>query len=157
VTGIQGGWVLNRHFVIGGAARGVAPLPDVDLQNVPQGTPESANLQFGYTALLLEYIGHPSHLLHYGAELVVGGGDVELVDDSEFEAGISISDESVDRSGVFAAELGARAELNVATFFRIGLNGGYRRVSAPDLEKANVSSGDLSAPYGQLSFRFGSF
>jgi hypothetical protein len=107
--------------------------------------------------LLLEYIGAPSSLFHYGAEVVVGGGNVELVGDQGFQAGPSVSDESVERSAVFAAEVGARAELNVTSFFRIGLSGGYRLVSGADLEKAAVSNDDLSAPYGQLSLRFGSF
>lgn len=149
--------MLNRRFVIGGAVRGIAPRPNVTLQNPSPEDPESAQLQLGYMGVLIEYIGAPSELLHYGAELVVGGGTVELVDDPGFRAGASVSDESFDRSGAFAAEVGARAELNVTSFFRIGLSGGYRLVSGTDLEKADVSSGDLSAPYGQLSLRFGSF
>ena len=157
VVGGQGGWVLNRHFVFGGAVRGIAPRPDVTLQSPSPNDPESAQLQLGYMGVLIEYIGAPSKLLHYGAELVIGGGTVELVDDPGFQAGASVSDESFERSGAFTAELGARAELNVTSFFRIGLSGGYRLVSGTDLEKADVSSGDLSAPYGQLSLRFGSF
>lgn len=157
MVGGQGGWVLHRQFVLGGAVRGIAPRPNVDLQNRSQGDPESAQLQLGYVGVLLEYIGAPSNLLHYGAEVVIGGGTVELVDNPGFRAGASVSDESFDRSGAFAAEVGARAELNVTRFFRIGLSGGYRLVSGADLEKADVSDGDLSAPYGQLSLRFGSF
>jgi hypothetical protein len=157
MVGGQGGWVLNRRFVLGGAVRGIAPRPDVALQNRSPNDPESAQLQLGYLGLLVEYIGKPSSLLHYGAELVVGGGTVELVDDQAFRAGVTVTDESFDRSGAFTAEVGARAELNVTSFFRIGLSGGYRLVSGTDLEKADVSSGDLSAPYGQLSLRFGSF
>lgn len=157
MVGGQGGWVLNRRFAVGGAARGIAPRPDVALRNRSPSDPESAQIQLGYAGLLFEYIGAPSELLHYGAELVVGGGNVELVDGEGFQAGPSVSDESFERSAVFAAELGARAELNVTSFFRVGLSGGYRLVSGADLDKADVSSGDLSAPYGQLSLRFGSF
>jgi hypothetical protein len=158
MVGGQGGWVLNRRFVLGGAARGIAPRPDADLRNRSQSDPESAQVQLGYMGLLFEYIGASSKLLHYGAELVVGGGTVELVDDdSGFRAGASVSDESFERSAVFAAEVGARAEINVTSFFRIGLSGGYRLVSGADLAKAAVSNDDLSAPYGQLSLRFGSF
>ncbi|MFB6231602.1 MAG: hypothetical protein ABEL04_10645 [Salinibacter sp.] len=157
MIGGQGGWVLNRRFVIGGALRGVAPRPEVDLRNRAPDDPESAQVHLGYMGLLLEYIGAPSELLHYGAQLVGGGGTVELVDDQGFRAGVSVSDEGVERSAVFAAELGARAELNVTSFFRIGLSGGYRLVSGSDLQKADVSDSDLSAPYGQLSLRFGRF
>ncbi|MCS4201475.1 hypothetical protein GGP93_002931 [Salinibacter ruber] len=157
MVGGQGGWVLNRRFVLGGALRGIAPRPDVNLRNRSPSDPESAQVRLGYMGLLLEYIGAPSSLFHYGAEVVVGGGNVELVGDQGFQPGPSVSDESFERSAVFAAELGARAELNVTSFFRIGLSGGYRLVSGADLEKGAVSGGDLSAPYGQLSLRFGSF
>jgi hypothetical protein len=157
MVGGQGGWVLNRRLVLGGAVRGIAPRPDVALRNRSQDDPASAQVQLGYVGLLLEYVGAPSKLLHYGAELVVGGGTVELTNDPGFRAGASVSDESFDRSGAFVAEVGARGELNVTSFFRIGLSGGYRLVSGADLEKADVGSSDLSAPYGQLSLRFGSF
>lgn len=108
VVGGQGGWVLNRHFVIGGVFRGIAPRPDVDLRNRSPDDPESARLQLGYTGLLFEYIGAPSNLLHYGAELVVGGGVVELVDDQAFRLGVSVSEDRFDRSGAFVSEVGAR-------------------------------------------------
>jgi hypothetical protein len=155
VVGGQGGWILNRRFVIGGALRGVAPQPDVGLQNGSGA--ETAQLQLGYMGLLVEYIGAPSELLHYGAELVVGGGGAQLLREEQFQAGVSVSNERFERSTVFVTELGARAELNVTNFFRIGLSGGYRLVAGADLEKADVSNEDLSAPYGQLSLRFGSF
>lgn len=157
VVGGQGGWILSRHFVLGGAARGIAPRPDVTLQNRSPNDPESAQLQLGYMGVLIEYIGAPSKLLHYGAELVVGGGTVELVDDQAFRAGVWVSEDSFARTGAFVSEVGARAELNVTSFFRIGLSRGYRLVAGANPEKADVSNGNLSAPYGQLSLRFGSF
>jgi hypothetical protein len=157
MVGGQGGWVLNRQFVLGGAVRGITPRPDVALRNRAPDEPASAQLQLGYVGLLVEYIGKPTRLLHYGAELVVGGATVELVDDQGFRAGASVTDESFDRAGAFAGEAGARAELNVTSFFRIGLSGGYRFVAGADLDQADVATSDLSAPYGQLSFRFGSF
>lgn len=157
LIGGQGGWILGRQFVIGGAVRGIAPRPSVELRDESDNLPASAQLQLGYGGLLIEYIGRPSRLLHYGAEAVVGAGTVELVEGGGFRAGASVSDESLDRSAVFAAELGARAELNVTRFFRVGLSGGYRFVTGGALQRADVSDGDLSAPYGQLSLRFGRF
>ena len=88
---------------------------------------------------------------------MVGGGKLELVGGKGCGAGPGVSDDSGGRCGVLAGEVGARAGLNVARFFRIGRSGGYRLVSGAALEKAAVSDGDLSAPYGQLSLRFGSF
>jgi hypothetical protein len=57
VVGGQDGWILNRRFVIGGAGRGITPLPDISLSGTPGS---SAQLQLGYGGLLLEYIGAPS-------------------------------------------------------------------------------------------------
>ena len=111
----------------------------------------------GIAPALAQENGAPSNLLHYGGTLVVGGGNVELVGDQGFRAGPSVSDDSIERSAVFAAEVGARAERNVTRFFRIGRSGGSRLVSGAALEKAAGSDGDLSAPYGPLSLRFGSF
>ena len=150
VVGGQGGWILNRRFVIGGAGRGITPLPDLSLPDTP-GSP--AQLQLGYGGLLLEYIGAPSELVHYGTQVVVGGGSVQLVD-ADYDPR---NGESLDRSAVFAAEAGARVELNVTRFFRVGLSGGYRLISGSDLERASLSDSDLSAPFGQLSLRFGRF
>jgi hypothetical protein len=107
----------------------------------------------GYGGLLLEYIGAPSELVHYGTQVVVGGGSVQLVD-ADYDPR---DDGSLDRSAVFAVEAGARVEINVTRFFRLGLSGGYRLISGSDLERASLSDSDLSAPFGQLSLRFGRF
>jgi hypothetical protein len=145
VAGGQGGWILNRQFVIGGAGRGLVTLPDTDFRG------QSAQIQLGYGGLLLEYIGAPAHLVHYGAGVVLGGGIAQIVDlpfDPQFDG-------DLDQSAVFVAEPGGRLELNVTTYFRLGLGGGYRFVQGSDLR--GVSNTDLSGPFGRLSFRFGQF
>lgn len=149
LVGGQGGWVLDRQVVIGGAVRGLATPPEANLVTIPEI--ESPQIQMGYGGFLLEYIGAPSSLVHYGAELVVGGGSAQLVE-QDFEPR---QDETIAQTGIFAGEAGVRTEINVTTFFRLGLSGGYRLVSGSDLE--TVSDDDLSGPYGQLSLRFGSF
>jgi hypothetical protein len=145
VAGGQGGWILNRQFVIGGAGRGLVTLPDTDFRG------QSAQIQLGYGGLLLEYIGAPAQLVHYGAGVVLGGGIAQIVDlpfDPQFDG-------DLDQSAVFVAEPGGRLELNVTTYFRLGLAGGYRLVQGSDLR--GVSNTDLSGPFGRLSFRFGQF
>ena len=101
--------------------------------------------------LLLEYIGAPAQLVHYGAGIVLGGGIAQIVDlpfDPQFDG-------DLDQSAVFVAEPSARLELNVTTHFRLGLAGGYRLVQGSDMR--GVSNTDLSGPFGRLSFRFGQF
>jgi len=145
VAGGQGGWILNRQFVIGGAGRGLVTLPDTDFRG------QSAQIQLGYGGLLLEYIGAPAKLVHYGAGIVLGGGIAQIVDlpfDPQFDG-------DLDQSTVFVAEPSARLELNVTTYFRVGLAGGYRLVQGSDLR--GVSNTDLSGLFGRLSFRFGQF
>jgi hypothetical protein len=143
--GGQGGWVINRQFVIGGAGRGLVTTPDLNFNS------RSAELQMGYGGLLLEYIGAPSELVHYGTSVVLGGGTAQIVPQG-FDPR---DDESFDQTTFFAAEGGARLELNVTTYFRIGVTGGYRLVAGSDLQE--VSDTDLGGPYGELSLRFGSF
>jgi hypothetical protein len=144
MAGIQGGWVLNRRFVIGGAARGIAPLPEVELQNVSPDAPTSARLQLGYLGLLLEYIGRPSNLLHYGTKLVVGGGSVELIEDSQFRAGVSASNDGFDWSGVFAATPFAqgKTDLHVA-------EGAARNPSAGAVGQSHLRPLRPAPPYVQ--------
>ncbi len=145
ITGAQGGWIVNRQLVIGGAARGLTTLPSTTV------TGRSLDIQMGYGGLLLEYIGAPSELIHYGLSAVVGGGSVQLVQDGYDQR----EDRAFARSGLFVTEAGARLELNVTSFFRLGIGGGYLLVSGSDVP--TVSDSDLRGPYGDLSLRFGSF
>jgi hypothetical protein len=145
ITGGQGGWIVNRQFVLGGAVRGLATLPSTSVDG------QSVDVQMGYGGLLLEYIGAPSELIHYGLSAVIGGGSVQLVRDGYDHR----DDEALDRAALFVTEAGGRLELNVTSFFRVGFGGGYLFVSGSDVP--TVSDADLRGPYGELSLRFGSF
>jgi len=145
IVGGQGGWILNRHLVIGGAARGLAVPPSRNFND------RSGELQLGYGGLLLEYIGAPSELVHYGANVVAGGGSAQLTHD-DFDPQ---NDESFDATALFVTEAGARLELSATNYLRVGVTGGYRLVSGSDLQ--GVSDADLGGPYGGLSLRFGGF
>ncbi|PQJ35304.1 hypothetical protein BSZ35_12450 [Salinibacter sp. 10B] len=145
LSGGQGGWILNRQFVIGGAGRGLVTRPGTTVNG------QAAEIQMGYGGLLLEYIGAPSELVHYSLTTVVGGGSVQLVDE-DYEPRY---DASFNQAGIFVTEAGGRLELNVTSFFRMGVGGGYLFVSGSDLP--TVSDSDLRGPYGELSLRFGSF
>lgn len=146
LVGGQGGWIINRRFVIGGGGRGIATRYGTTLNG------RRVDFEMGYGGILFEYIGAPSRLLHYGGELLIGGGDARYFEES---TGTSDGDDSIASTSIFASELGGRLELNVTTFFRVGLSGGYRLIVGSDLQ--GLSDTDLGGPYGQLSFRFGSF
>jgi hypothetical protein len=131
IVGGQGGWILNRHFVIGGAARGLAVPPSRNFNG------RSGELQLGYGGLLLEYIGAPSERVHYGASVVIGGGSARLTHDN-FDPP---NDESFDATALFVTEAGARLELNVTSYLRVGVNG---RVPAGLRERPAGRAGDRS-------------
>lgn len=147
LVGGQGGWIINRHFVIGGGGRGLATDQRATLNGEP------VDLQMGYGGALVEYIGAPSRIVHYGAEVLIGAGGAQLLDESS--AGDPDDADVLENTSFFASEVGGRLELNVTTFFRVGLSGGYRLIIGNDLP--GISDVELGGPYGQLSLRFGSF
>lgn len=150
LTGGQGGWIINRQFVIGGGGRGLTTRPEAGSEGAVY------DIQMGYGGLLLEYIGAPSRLLHAGGEVLIGAGGAQLTNGAAPDDDFGDDDEAiVDETSFFASEAGARLELNVTSFFRLGLSGGYRLILGSDLR--GVSDADLGGPYGRLSFRFGSF
>lgn len=58
-----------------------------------------------------------------------------------------------DRDRVFAVTPAAGLELNLFRWFRLGMEGGYRLVSTPDLPPLDGTK--LSSPFLQLNLRFG--
>ena len=108
----------------------------------------------GYGGLLLEYIGAPTELVHLGGGALIGAGGAQLVRDLDgdepYDDGNTLASTSF-----FASELEGRVEVNVTSFFRLGLSGGYRLILGSDLQ--GVSDADLGGPFGRLALRFGSF
>lgn len=150
VTGGQGGWIINRQFVIGGGGRGIATRHSTPLNG------QTVDLEMGYGGLLLEYISAPSELVHLGGELLIGAGGAYLSRESDAGGYADDYDENVlERTSFFASEAGVRSELNVTAFFRLGLSGGYRFIVGSTLP--GISDRDLGGPYGRLALRFGSF
>ncbi len=82
--------------------------------------------------------GH--RLVHPSISMLLGSGEVRLFDDDRD-----------DKVFVFMPSLGL--EINLTTWFHLGLEGGYRLVS--DVSIANLENGDVSAPFVQMDLRFG--
>jgi hypothetical protein len=148
LTGGQGGWIINRQLVIGGGGRGISTRHDHTIDG------QSGTLEMGYGGLLLEYIGAPTELVHLGGGALIGAGGAQLVRDLDgdepYDDGNTLASTSF-----FASELEGRVEVNVTSFFRLGLSGGYRLILGSDLQ--GVSDADLGGPFGRLALRFGSF
>ena len=133
-AGGRGGWIINHTLVLGGGGYGVAnALGDFDF-------PFERGIEFGYGGFEVEYINRSDELVHFSICTLIGaGGATYLFDRTDT---------------VFVLEPAANLMLNVTSFFRIGAGGGYRFVTAADLDLTNS---DLSAPFGVLTFKFGSF
>ena len=63
--------------------------------------------------------------------------------------------EDWDADAVFVLEGAVNGELNITTYFRLGLGAGYRYVSDVDME--GLSNNDFSGPVGVITLKFGKF
>ena len=131
-VGGRGGWIINHTFVLGGGGYGLA-------SNLGE-FPFEREIEFGYGGLELEYINRSNKVVHFSIYTLIGGGGVVLLFDRT--------------DSVFVLEPAINLMFNVTKFFRIGAGGGYRLVAGADQD---LSNGDLSAPVGVLTLKFGSF
>jgi hypothetical protein len=131
-AGARGGWIINHTLVLGLGGYGLA-------SNIGE-FPFEREVEFGYGGLELEYINNSDNVVHFTIYTLIGAGGVtSLFDTAE---------------AVFVLEPAANLEVNLTKWFRLGAGGGYRFVSGADQV---LSSEDLSAFFGVLTFKFGSF
>ena len=151
-TGVEGGWIVDHHFVLGGAGYGLAT------QNVRNaGSPlrdskgRTPVVEMGYGGVTLGYVAQPTKLVHLSIQTLVGGGGItyDVTDIS------GVRPEDAPNDAFFVAEPSVQAELNVTSFFRIALGGGYRFVSGARLDGLRDAS--LSGGSASLAFKFGRF
>ena len=136
-TGARGGWIINHQFIIGLGGYGLSSQICVD----EDGRCRTREIEFGYGGLEFEYIGSWDRVIHYSLQLLVGGGGVTRFNFSS--------------DPVFVLEPVANMEVNITKWFRINAGGGYRFVSGAG--SGPVGNSELSAPFGNLELKFGSF
>ena len=136
-AGARGGWIINHQFIIGFGGYGLSSQICVD----DDGRCRTREIEFGYGGLEFEYIGMWDRLIHYSLQLLVGGGGVTRF--------------NFDSDPVFVLEPVANMEVNITKWFRMNVGGGYRFVSGAG--SGTVGNSELSAPFGNLEFKFGSF
>ncbi len=135
-AGGRGGWIINHTLVIGAGGYGLAN--DISLDGLPF---TGRDVEFGYGGLEVEYISRSDALYHFTLYLLVGGG--------------GLTTNVTDGEAVFVLEPAANLELNVTTYFRLNVGASYRLVAGVDAP--DIDAGDLSAPNGVLTFKFGAF
>ncbi len=131
-SGGYGGLEFGRSLFVGWG--GFRLVSDVDLSSL-------ANNRFDmrYNGLMLGYAFRSYKVIHPTFMVLAGKGKV------------NVNNEGEDKVFVIQPALGV--ELNVLKWFRIGLEGGYRIVTDTDLK--GISDEDLSAPFGEVKFKFG--
>lgn len=117
------GWAWNR-------------MRDDALITGDDGT-ESFRLR--HNGLNLAYAPNSNRLLHPRFGIYAGGGRLEIEGDS--------------RDRVFGVTPSLGAELNIASWFRLGFEGGYRFIT--DVDARGLDSADFSTPFAQIQLRFG--
>jgi hypothetical protein len=145
LVGGRGGWVINHTFMIGGGGYGLVNdvrVKDIDVYGRP------AFLGFGYGGLYLEYIGNSEKVVHYTIGMMIGGGGIEYRDSLK-----TFKDHNPD--AVFVLEPSLSVEMNVTSFFRLGVGASYRYVSG--VNTIGLTNKELSDVTGTITLKFGTF
>jgi hypothetical protein len=159
LVGVQGGWIINHRFVLGGKGYILVNPVDVEgLQNIVVG--------FGCGGALFEYIIASNKLLHFNIENMIGIGGVynDVKVNKKYHDPIDYTGDAC-----LVLEPGLNLMLNVIKNFRIGVGATYRYVYGIDYDPGapyrniigndyeNISDSDLSGVTVQIILKFGAF
>jgi len=143
-SGGRGGWIINHRFVIGGG--GYNQILDVETDEVSSdGKPLYLNLSYG--GFEMEYIHESDKLVHWTVHTLIGSGYVKLK--------VHDPNEAIETDNFFMVEPSFNVDMNISSWFRIGLGLSYRIAMGVDLPE--ITSSDVSGPSGLIILKFGSF
>jgi hypothetical protein len=142
-VGAEGGWIVNRRFILGGAGYGLATN-----QPAPGTWAATDNLTFGYGGALIGYTLLPEKLVHATFTALVGAGGL-----GTRALGSNAATDLADSFFVF--EPAATIDVNVARHFRLGVAVSYRWVSG--VETTGITNSEMSGVFGSMILKFGKF
>lgn len=131
-----GTFTSGEHSVLVGGA-GMGLVNELHL-------PNDQRLEMGYGGIMLGYTHRPDRLVHVETKVLLGAGNVRILDDQGNEN---------DDGRFMVSELTVSGEVNLTDFLEVGIGGAYRFTSDPGVSA--VSASDLSGPSLVLSFQFG--
>jgi hypothetical protein len=138
-----GGALILNNFFLGGYGLGT-DYPEYEILNGPdQG---QYNIKFNHGGLWLGYASPVYKVAHLYSSARIGWGRGRLR-----QGGETIFS---DRLFVLTPEIGV--ELNLTSFFKLALTGGYRWVNGVS-RLPGLGNEDFSSPVGTITFRFGGF
>lgn len=145
-VGGYGGWLINHTFMIGGGGYGLVNNIQAPIKGAGG---ETLYYDIGYGGLVLEYIDSSHKLIHYTINALIGGGVLDYKK-KDWEMNYQNTGDVF-----FVFEPGFNVELNVSSFFRVGLGVSYRFVNGIELE--GTSEQDLRGVAANLTLKFGMF
>jgi hypothetical protein len=152
ITGLRGAWVVNRSFGIGLDLNGIIPTakyPEID----PVGL-DQAILVGGYGGLLLEPVLWSNKIVHLTFPMSIGAGWLGYVEDWEnYE--YYYDGDLYDNDVFWYFEPGINVEVNVASFFRVGV--GVSKRFAQDLQLVKTSAKAFDEMNYGFILKFGCF
>lgn len=148
LRGTRGAWMIkfqNGHAINvgGGWYRTESGFGAVDF-SINSETPE---MKTNYGGFELEYVNRSHKLIHYGAQVMIGGGTAQFRDSD-----IDLEKQS---DQYFAVQPGVNAHMNITNWFRISGGIYYRFADGASLQ--GTSNSDLSGTSAILGLRFGKF
>ncbi|MDZ7724725.1 MAG: hypothetical protein U5R06_18425 [candidate division KSB1 bacterium] len=147
IVGGRGGWIINHKFILGGGGYGLTTEHNpADWE--PTDFQTDYRLNVGYGGIFLGYTQNSDQVLHYTVETMIGWGGVNY---SRFD----VEQDPDNGDSFFVLEPGVNLEVNVTSFFRVGIGATYRYIQGVDYY--SITNEDLSGVSGQIIFRFGSF
>ena len=144
-----GGVLVNNRFFFGGFGTGVTNRirSEADIY-------DGYDINFGYGGLWTGYNFLPQKPLHPTVSLLSGWGNIDIED--SYVNDIMNDDLIYVNDQVFVLTPTVEVELNITTFFKIGIGANYRLVFGVD-DLIGYDNSDFSGPSGFLSFKFGGF
>jgi len=112
------------------------------------GDNELYDISLGHGGLWFGYVMNQHKLVHIYTSFKLGWGGVDLKNGAGEKA-------FTDNMLVISPEAGI--ELNVTSWFKVGLTGGYRFVDGLNDLPFELQDEDFSSPFGKITFRFGGF
>ncbi|REL37803.1 hypothetical protein DYD21_08460 [Rhodohalobacter sp. SW132] len=149
LRGTRGAWLLKfrEGHTVGlglGNYRTNSPFDAVNWQETAIPTPE---LRTNYGGFEIEYFNRSYKLVHFGGQLLIGGGTVRFSDRD-----IDLNNTS---DAYFVLQPGANIHVNITRWFRVSGGVLYRLTDGVSL--AGTSNSDLSGFSAMAGLRFGKF
>ncbi len=149
LTGIRGGWIINRAMAIGFEGYGI--IPTAEYENIAPSLQLSSRAVGGYGGMFLEPIFFSNKVVHITFPISGGAGWIGYMTDWEN----SYESELIDDDVFWYLEPGASIELNVARNFRLDLGASYRFTQ--DLQLLSTPSTAFDGWNYFLTLKFGHF